>query len=228
MVIAREQTRGRGRRERTWDSPADKGLWMSTVIIPSGPEECWTWVPLWAGIAAREAVVDLIQGHTSFEVDRLQLKWPNDLLLDDRKLGGILAERLQNGHGVPAIILGLGINLLQGELDFPAPLRTTAISVAQILLTSLPEGAPEDMLQKVISRFNSLSPLLDPLNPGLISEIWLNHAWGLHTRLRMETENQTVEGTFVGLGQFGEIQLRSEQNRLLQFTHVEKIVRLDG
>src|SRR6266700_1419435 len=87
VLVAEEQTAGKGRLGRTWTAPARSGLFVSILVRPEVPAAAWTWLPLLAGLAARDAAA---------RAGRLEigLKWPNDLVvgageLADRKLGGI-------------------------------------------------------------------------------------------------------------------------------------------
>lgn len=104
-VIAEEQTAGRGRAGRAWTSPAGAGLWLSTIVRPGPvPVERWTWLPLLAGLATRDAV--RAAGVPA------QVKWPNDLVVtagadsEVRKLGGLLSEVVGD-----AVVIGIGINV---------------------------------------------------------------------------------------------------------------------
>jgi BirA family biotin operon repressor/biotin-[acetyl-CoA-carboxylase] ligase len=115
VVVAREQTRGRGRRGASWHSPADTGLWMSVVLPGERPA---LHVPLLVGLATAEAIRD---ANVSLEVG---IEWPNDLVIGCRKVGGILCE------GVPgAVVAGIGINLRTPEGGFPEAFRERATSL---------------------------------------------------------------------------------------------------
>ena len=120
LVVAECQRAGRGRRGRSWHSPAGVGLWCSLVIFPE-PSTPMGFLTLLLGVAIARS----IRSHCGLDV---RLKWPNDIMLGERKTGGILCER----HGVeprPALIAGFGINVNQN--DFPAELRPKATSLAE-------------------------------------------------------------------------------------------------
>jgi len=115
VVVAREQTRGRGRRGAGWHSPPDTGLWMSVVLPGERPA---LHLPLVVGLAAAEAIQDATGSL------RVGIEWPNDLVVGRRKLGGILCE------GVPgAVVAGIGINLQTPEEGFPEAFRERATSL---------------------------------------------------------------------------------------------------
>lgn len=116
VLVAEEQTAGRGRLDRSWTAPPRSGLFLSVLLRP-GPEippERWGWLPLLGGVAAAT-------GLARAAGTDLTLKWPNDLLVtvggEERKTGGILAERA----GDDAVVLGLGINVSLDAGELPVP-----------------------------------------------------------------------------------------------------------
>jgi BirA family transcriptional regulator, biotin operon repressor / biotin---[acetyl-CoA-carboxylase] ligase len=118
VVTAAEQTAGRGRQGRTWTAPPDSALLYSAVLRPIEPRHAV--LPLAVALAVSETAEVLRPGI------ECQVKWPNDIHLDGRKLAGILIEaRPQDGWAV----LGVGLNLTIGADDFPAELRDTATSL---------------------------------------------------------------------------------------------------
>lgn len=116
VVVADAQTSGRGRLGRSWWAEPGGSLLVSWLLRPALAVEVWPLLGMVAGVAAARALI----ASAGIEV---RLKWPNDLLAGDRKLGGILAEA--DGRG--ALVIGLGINVRQTE--FPAELAGTATSV---------------------------------------------------------------------------------------------------
>jgi BirA family biotin operon repressor/biotin-[acetyl-CoA-carboxylase] ligase len=125
IVIADEQVTGRGRRSRRWFSPKGAGLYLSLVLRPEllpNP----TLVSLLAGLGMARAV-DRLLGNGS-----AALKWPNDLILQDRKAGGALTETVWAGDRPAHVILGMGINVHQEREDFPPVLRDVAISLDMV------------------------------------------------------------------------------------------------
>ena len=97
MLVAEHQTAGRGRLDRTWETPARSALTVSVLLVPRVAAADWPWLPLLTGYAAARALRQLGAGVT--------LKWPNDVLLGDRKLAGILTERVDTPTG-PAVVAG--------------------------------------------------------------------------------------------------------------------------
>lgn len=124
VLVAEEQTAGKGRLGRTWTAPARSGLFTSILVRPATPAASWTWLPLLAGLAVRDAV------RTACDLE-IGLKWPNDVVvrggeLSGRKLGGILCETVPE-HA--AIVVGIGLNVSLRPAELPTP---QAASLAQL------------------------------------------------------------------------------------------------
>jgi BirA family biotin operon repressor/biotin-[acetyl-CoA-carboxylase] ligase len=122
VLAAERQVAGRGRLGRTWSAPARSGLAVSVLVRPDGvPPERLAWLPLLAGVAARDALTRVGEIEVS-------LKWPNDLLdASGRKLGGILAERVATESS--AVVIGMGVNVSLTEDELPVP-QATSLALA--------------------------------------------------------------------------------------------------
>ena len=124
-VIAEEQTRGRGTKGRAWHSPRGPGLYVSFVLRFAGPGPAFPLLPLAAGLAA----VDAVREAAHIEA---RLKWPNDLVWERRKLGGVLAESVSAGASPAFAVVGVGINVGHDSSDFPEDLRPRSTSLRMI------------------------------------------------------------------------------------------------
>ena len=110
-VIARRQTAGRGRMGRSFESPEGLGLYLSVLWRPEGtPEDLLPLTPMAAVSAA--GAIHRVTGAP------VRIKWPNDLVLEGRKLAGILTEASLSGRGVDHVVIGIGVNLRQRPDDF--------------------------------------------------------------------------------------------------------------
>lgn len=128
VLVAEEQTSGRGRLDRQWTAPARSGLFFSVLLEPGDvPVARWGWLPLLTGVAVATGL------SRSAGVDTA-LKWPNDLLVtvggEERKAGGILAERA----GDDAVIVGVGINVTLREDELPVP-QAASLALAGAVTT---------------------------------------------------------------------------------------------
>src|SRR5689334_34124 len=116
-IVARQQTAGRGRHGRAWTSTADAGLYLSVVLRPQIEPEYLPMIALATGVAVHDALTEI-----GLKPD---IKWPNDVLVNDRKISGILAEMSESNSGV-AVAVGIGINLTSKH--FPPEIAETATS----------------------------------------------------------------------------------------------------
>jgi BirA family biotin operon repressor/biotin-[acetyl-CoA-carboxylase] ligase len=128
VVAADSQTAGRGRLSRTWFSPPGTNLYCSMILRTARPPEHLTewlsWLPLISALAAAEAIEQVSSIHVS-------VKWPNDLLISERKVGGILCESGTGARSGPFQIIGIGINVNLDRDDWPTDLRDSATSIWQ-------------------------------------------------------------------------------------------------
>ncbi|RPH63606.1 MAG: biotin--[acetyl-CoA-carboxylase] ligase [Acidobacteria bacterium] len=108
VVLADAQTAGRGRRGREWFSPIGSGIYVSVVLRPSGESKQFPhWIASRLTVAAGVALAEGVRASTGLPVE---LKWPNDLVVGRRKLGGILTELSTTGADRPAVVVGIGVN----------------------------------------------------------------------------------------------------------------------
>jgi BirA family biotin operon repressor/biotin-[acetyl-CoA-carboxylase] ligase len=121
VVVALEQTAGRGREGRVWQSPPG-GAWVAVLLRPR--TAALGIVSIRAGLVLADVVDDLLGAPVT------RLKWPNDVLLEDRKLAGVLCEGRWQGDALQWLAVGVGVNVAN---DIPQPLRGTAIALAERL-----------------------------------------------------------------------------------------------
>ncbi|MFL6256949.1 MAG: biotin--[acetyl-CoA-carboxylase] ligase [Pyrinomonadaceae bacterium] len=196
-VVAREQTAGRGRRERVWVSPKDAGLYVSIVLRPTLAARLWPLITLAAALAVRDALLEACE----LEAD---IKWPNDLLAGGRKLCGILAETTENAR---AVVLGAGINLKRGS--FPEELNGTATSVEE------QTGRAPDAERLLEAFMRSLAQRYENLHAeGGVEELlrdWQRHSTYAHgRRVRVALAEATFEGTTRGLDPNGALRVETD------------------
>lgn len=152
VLVTEHQTAGRGRLDRTWETPARTSLTFSVLVEPDVPATDWPWLPLLTGYAVQAALGDRLPD--------VALKWPNDVLVDadtgdgvGRKVAGILVERVETPTG-PMAVIGVGINVSQTLDDLPVALSTSV---------SLETGEPVDrtqLLGQVLGSLHGLQGLL--------------------------------------------------------------------
>lgn len=125
VILCERQTAGRGRLGREWISPEGKGIWMSILLKPNLPTPRVPQLTIVAAAAiclALERIDPLLQG-------KLQVKWPNDILLGQGKISGILTEMQISGDKVQSVVVGIGLNVNLKEADFSEELKMKATSL---------------------------------------------------------------------------------------------------
>jgi BirA family biotin operon repressor/biotin-[acetyl-CoA-carboxylase] ligase len=206
-VVARGQTAGRGRRERSWVSPKDAGLYLSVVLRPTLEARVWPLITLAAALAVRDALLDAC----GLGAD---IKWPNDLLAGGRKLCGILAETAE-GARARAVVLGVGVNLRRDA--FPPELSDTATSVEeQTGRAPDAEGLLEACTRSLAARYETLHAR------GGAEEIlrdWQQHSTYAHgRRVRVALAEETFEGTTRGLDPDGALRVETDEGTVRNVT----------
>ena len=205
VVIADMQTAGRGRRGRRWFSPPGSGLYVSAVLAPhrsTDPVRATSLLTLAAGVALAEA----IQSSTGLVPD---IKWPNDLLVARRKLGGILAE----GVSIPGsdshllrVVLGFGINV--NPAAYPSELRTAATSLETEL------GRRIDRAIVCAECLIALRRRYEDLLAGRFDAIlddWRRRAPGSRgARVRWDDATGTQRGISAGIDESGALLVQSD------------------
>ncbi len=120
VLVTEHQTAGRGRLDRVWVTPPQAALTFSFLLAPDRvPTERWPWLPLLVGIAVSEAV----RAVTGVECE---LKWPNDVLVGEKKVAGILVERIERPAGAAAVV-GIGLNVTTARDELPVPNATSLL-----------------------------------------------------------------------------------------------------
>jgi BirA family transcriptional regulator, biotin operon repressor / biotin---[acetyl-CoA-carboxylase] ligase len=199
VVVAERQTAGVGRRGRTWTS-VGSSLHATVLLRPQAEAARLPLLPLAAGVALAEAVRRVARVN-------LRLKWPNDVLHHERKVGGVLLDAVYAGSPQPDFVLiGLGVNGDAREEDFPLELRSRATSL------SLAAGR-HVCLPAVLKRFlEELEPRYDDLVRGRTERVWSEaaaHLATLRRRVRVHTPETVLEGEAVDLGPDGELLVRT-------------------
>ncbi|MEQ9200837.1 MAG: biotin--[acetyl-CoA-carboxylase] ligase, partial [Rhodospirillales bacterium] len=193
---ARQQTAGRGRRGREWRSPPGN-LYFSLLLRPECPVTEASQLSFVAAVALLEASAALLPPHS-----QLDLKWPNDLLLFDAKVAGLLLEA-EGGGGdehPDFVVLGVGVNLASHPEDTPYPATDFTASAAAGI-------TPEDMLQSFCRYF--LRQVSTWVDEGFapVRQSWLTHARGKGNDITVRVGNTQTTGRFVDLDQDGALLL---------------------
>lgn len=202
-VVAREQTEGRGRQQRRWVSPPGAGLYFSIVLRPQVEMRDWPLITLMAA----SAVADALSDACGLTVD---IKWPNDIYAEGRKLCGILAETVETDVG-RACILGIGVNL--NDMALPSDLRSTATSV-EALTGSAPDV--EHILRALTRAIDERYRILHETggDAQTISAWTARSSFAAGRRVRVSLETETLEGRTRGLEPDGALRVETDAGEI--------------
>jgi BirA family transcriptional regulator, biotin operon repressor / biotin---[acetyl-CoA-carboxylase] ligase len=203
LVIADEQSAGRGRLDRTWFTPKGTALACSIILNPT-PEE--------------KPHLSRVVGLSALAVARalqtrglpIQIKWPNDVLIRGRKVCGVLTEAVWSGEDVECVVIGIGVNVLKGSVPPDDLLHFPATSLEQEL-----DQAPDrtEILHDILAAFIDLRPQLG--TPDLIAQ-WESLLALRDESLRVESDkNPAVTGVIHGLELDGSLRLRNEHGEFV-------------
>ena len=197
VIRAISQTRGKGRRGRSWFSPSGSGLYFSALIRPGGETGIASLLTLLLGVAAAEGLAEA----TNL---RVGLKWPNDLRVNGKKIGGILCEYLEPPNQPPAVVAGIGVNLTTREADFPPELRESASSV---ILSGGEVPEAEHLLHLLLGRIAFWYKEYVTSGFGAVRDRWLGLCDNLGETISVRVADENLIGKNNGIDEAGRLLL---------------------
>jgi BirA family biotin operon repressor/biotin-[acetyl-CoA-carboxylase] ligase len=204
VVFAESQTRGRGRLGRKWISPGYKGLWFSVLLRPEMRPQEATQLTVVSATALRRA----IRSETGLDPE---IKWPNDILVNGKKVAGVLTELSAELDRVKHVILGIGVDVNLGPGEFPAELRKQATSLKietgrtvsrAELATAILQELDDDYLRVCAGHF------------AKIADEWEAHCKTIGRDVTIRMGDRRIAGLAESLGENGELLLRTEHGHL--------------
>lgn len=204
VVVAEEQTLGRGRLDRRWHSPKYTGIWMSIILKPNLPMHKAPQLTLVTAVAVVQAIEDI----TGLQP---QIKWPNDILINGKKVTGILTELQADADRINAIIIGIGINVNQKLEDFPDELLEIATSLS---VESGQVISRAGLMQAVFARLEKLylTYLKDGFYP--IKLLWESYALSIGKNIIARTVTGDIAGKALGITDDGVLKIKLEAGEI--------------
>jgi BirA family transcriptional regulator, biotin operon repressor / biotin---[acetyl-CoA-carboxylase] ligase len=181
VVLAEEQSSGRGSRGRTWSAPGGSSILMSVLLFPKPALSEPGWLTALGAVAVAE-VVAMFNG-----IDP-RIKWPNDVRVGGRKLAGILVER---GQGT---VLGIGLNV--NVVDFPDEIRESATSLQTLVGRTLDRS---DLVRALIQRLDHHHSQASLFGPGSLNESYRKRSEHLGFKVEVSTSTEAIVGRLVDL-----------------------------
>ena len=203
LVVTDNQFSGKGRANRKWTAAPDKSLTFSLLLFPDLDPNLSGWFPILSGLAVQKALLN-------FDTD-VRLKWPNDLILDAKKVGGILCESKVKGNKLKQVVIGIGLNVNETMDDFDGSLQSTATSLH---MSTDKFYQRERVLAEIL---NALEPLFEglPINRDMIRTEWESACAHMNESVQFHHGDEIVEGIFKSLGEAGSavLEIDGQENR---------------
>lgn len=192
VVAAGNQTAGKGRLGRKWSSAPYSGIWYSLLLRPEFP-------PQMAGVITLTAAVSVVQALEKFQV-LAKIKWPNDILLNGKKLCGILSEMRGDMDHIQWIVVGIGVNLTATAETMPEEIRNVATSLA---MSGYGQISQNQLAAEILNRMEENYNLLCQEGFMQLREQWMAHGAYLNEPISVNTTWGQKEGIFRGIDSDG-------------------------
>lgn len=192
VIAAGNQTAGKGRLGRKWSSAPYSGIWYSLLLRPEFP-------PQMAGVITLTAAVSVVQALAKFQVPA-KIKWPNDILLNGKKLCGILSEMRGDIDAIQWIVVGIGVNLTATEETMPEEIRNVATS---LVMSGYGNISQNQLAAEILNAMEENYNLLCQEGFVQLREQWLLHGAYLNEQISVSTIRGQKEGIFRGIDEDG-------------------------
>ena len=198
IIITDDQYKGKGRNNRDWLSIPNKSLTFSILINKIISAELIAWIPLITSISIEKAL-------SNFDIN-ISLKWPNDIILDNKKLAGILSESKIIGNSLKKIVIGIGLNINESTEELSQSIQSTATSLYS---NSGRVYQRERILAEIL---NQMEPIIDgfPENINSVRNNWESVCYHMDQEIEFHQESKIVKGKFKRLGDTGSAILNIE------------------
>jgi BirA family biotin operon repressor/biotin-[acetyl-CoA-carboxylase] ligase len=196
LVLAESQTKGRGRLGREWFSPKYKGIYMSLILRPDI-------LPAQASIFTLLAGVSVCEAAGQVCAIEAKIKWPNDILVNNKKLGGILTELNAEMDEVHFLVVSMGLNVNNDKKSLPV----TAISLKELKKENV---SRIELLQEILRKIEANYMLLQKKGNALIIDKWREYNITLGLRVKISSHHKQVEGEAVDIDADGSLLIRND------------------
>lgn len=202
VVCAESQTKGKGRLGRSWASPKAKGIYMSVILRPKLVPADLTQLTLLSAVAVCETL-------RKFCALPAKIKWPNDILVKDKKLAGILTELSAEMDRVRFLVIGIGINVNTPLSQLPSNATSVKHETGQ-------KSSRIDLVQEILRSLERWYMRLEAEGFDLVIERWKELSSTLGQHIRLVDQSGDVEGEAVDLDEFGGLVIRSDTGLMVK------------
>jgi BirA family biotin operon repressor/biotin-[acetyl-CoA-carboxylase] ligase len=206
VVVANSQSAGKGRLQRSWFSPPSSNIYTSVILRPEFNPADAPRITIMAGLAAAQTIETCCPR-------KARIKWPNDILLDGKKICGILAQMQAGEDKIDFVILGIGINVNVATDEFPPEIRNTATSIA------VQTGAFHSRQDLLITLYKNLSKWYKALTSNgfeMIREEWLKMASLIGCETQVKFGNEIIKGKALGIDERGALVISDSKGKVLK------------
>jgi BirA family biotin operon repressor/biotin-[acetyl-CoA-carboxylase] ligase len=218
LVLAKTQTAGRGRLGRTWISPAESGLYLSFLLRPKAAMPTWTIFTIAAGLATAKA----IQVLTGVKIG---LKWVNDLVFAQQKLGGILTEVENRSTNETSLVVGIGINIWSRGVELPEELLGKVAWLSEITQQSIDSNM---LVCQIAFELEDAVELVEAGNTAAILDGWRSYSVTIGEKIRSLQGNEYLEGVALDIVDNGALVVKTAQGQVLLNSGEISIRKADG
>jgi len=204
IVIAEKQTSGRGRLDRKWTSPKG-GIWFSLIIHPKFDISSSTLIPILSAVALSKSIKKILGVET-------EVKWPNDIILNGKKVAGILVDASVQANNIEYLILGIGINFdidtkkLEKRLS-----KTPNFYGVNSLRGNNNKTPPKILLKEFLFQFEKNLSSLDKGEKAKIVKEWTKKAAGIGRKITINTSSGKISGISQGIDSDGALKIKTKK-----------------
>tara|TARA_B100000427_G_scaffold60037_1_gene47249 strand:- start:157 stop:1158 length:1002 start_codon:yes stop_codon:yes gene_type:complete len=204
IVIAEKQTSGRGRLDRKWTSPKG-GIWFSLIIHPKFDVSSSTLIPILSAVALSKSIKKILGVET-------EVKWPNDIILNGKKVAGILVDASVQANNIDYLILGIGINF---DIDIKKLEKRLSKTPNFYGVNSLRENnnktPPKILLKEFLFQFEKNLSSLDKGEKAKIVKEWTKKAAGIGRKITINTSSGKISGISQGIDTDGALKIKTKK-----------------
>ena len=205
IIIAEKQSAGKGRLGRKWFSPAG-GIWLSIILYPQLPPSYIPRITLMTAVAAVKAI------KISTQIEP-QIKWPNDILINEKKVCGILTEMSAELDIINWVVVGIGINVNIDHQEFPEDIQENTISLKEVLGK---EVLRVKLIQAFLWEFEKYYESLKRREFSSILKEWKLYSHTLERKIRVDMGERIITGEAVNINEEGALILKKEDGELIK------------
>jgi len=203
VVIAGTQTAGKGRMSRSWHSPPQANIYTSIILRPGFEVRRAPQISIAAGVAVAETL-------EQYCPEKVQLKWPNDVLIAGRKICGILSQVKMSADAIDFIVAGIGINVNMDKEQFPADIHETGTSLSIEASRRIPRT---DLIIRLYENMSKWYRELLAEGFGAVRDKWLSLSPMIGLPVAVRFHDETITGTAAGLGDDGSLAVVTGDNK---------------